>query len=87
MAPTSPRTSHPKAARYIGSRAEPDVVRLIDVAAALIGENRSDFILQACMDRARVTLQEHSPGMLEEHFASAGTGSDLSNAKPESAAR
>lgn len=37
----------------INSRAKPEQRDLIDQAASLLGENRSDFMLEAACERAR----------------------------------
>ena len=50
--------------RYIGSRAEPKELRLIDTAAAQMGESRSRFVLEASKARAREVLAEKLPAAL-----------------------
>lgn len=40
----------------INLRAQPEQRNLIDQAATLLGKNRSDFMLKAACDRARIVL-------------------------------
>ena len=50
--------------RFIGSRAEPEDLRLIDTAAAQVGESRSKFVLDASKARAREVLAAKLPAAL-----------------------
>lgn len=50
--------------RYIGSRAEPEEKRLIDTAAAQVGESRAKFVLEASKARAREVLAAKLPAAL-----------------------
>ena len=48
-----------------GARMHPDQLRLVDVARAYTNENRSEFMAEAAIERARAVLEREAPGMLE----------------------
>jgi uncharacterized protein (DUF1778 family) len=66
MAHKLPETGeNARESRYIGSRAEPEERRLIDLAAAQEGKSRAAFVLEASKERARQVLAEKLPAALE----------------------
>lgn len=51
-----------------GARVKPDVLKMVDVAAAVLRLSRSEFIGQALEQHAHATLEREAPEMLH-HFA------------------
>jgi uncharacterized protein (DUF1778 family) len=49
----------------IGGRCRPTVKRLIDTAAALLGQKRSHFVVAAAEEKAVAVLEEHSISLPE----------------------
>ncbi len=51
----------------LGGRIHPDSLRMVEVAAAFVGQKKADFAVEAAVARARDVLTEKAPETLA-HF-------------------